>query len=225
MASLRDSAPVFDCVVGLTGSIASGKSHAREYLETCGAAVIDADKLGHAAYKKGTPCYGRVVAEFGEDIVGEDGEVDRRRLGAKVFASADRMSALNHIVWPAIEDLARQELRALGESRSGAPHPRVAILEAAILIEAGWSARVDEVWVTHVPDAVAISRLCSRNGLSEDEARRRLGLQMQTADRLARATVAIDTSGSKEETRDKLRGLWAALIERLEKVKPGLPSS
>lgn len=215
MASLRDSAPAFDCVIGLTGSIASGKSHAREFLETCGAAVIDADKLGHSAYKKGTACWDRVVAEFGADVVGEDGEVDRKRLGAKVFASADRMTALNHIVWPAIEALARQELHALGEARSGAPHPRVAVIEAAILIEAGWDARVDEVWVTHVPDAVVVERLRVRNGLTEEDARRRLGLQMPSAARVARATVAVDTSGSKEETRAVLLSQWEALLGRL----------
>ena len=212
---LREAAPAFDCVIGLTGSIASGKSHAREFLETLGAAAIDADKLGHLAYKKGTACWSQVVAEFSEDVVGEDGEIDRKRLGPKVFASSDRMAALNRIVWPAIEELARHELSALGECRLGTPRPRVAIIEAAILIEAGWNARVDEVWVTHVPDAVAIERLCTRNGISEDDARRRLALQMPTDKRLTFSNVSIDTSGSKEETRVLLGEQWTALIDRL----------
>ena len=214
MATLRDSAPAFDCVIGLTGSIASGKSCAREFLEKCGAAVIDADKLGHAAYKKGTLCWDQVVAEFSTDVVGTDGEINRKRLGEIVFASADRMSALNRIVWPAIEELARQQLRTLGEARSGTPHPRIAIVEAAILLEAGWNHRVDEVWVTHVPAPVAIERLCLRNGLSVEDASRRLALQMPNEARLALATVAVDTSGPMEVTQAKLGECWSALLER-----------
>jgi dephospho-CoA kinase len=130
---LREAAPAFSCVIGLTGSIASGKSNAREFLESCGAAVIDADKLGHLAYKKGTPCFDAVVAEFSGDVVGADGEIDRRRLGTMVFSSPERMQSLNTIVWPAIEELATLRLRELAEIRKGSAFPKSVVRPGSII--------------------------------------------------------------------------------------------
>ena len=97
-------------IIGLTGGIASGKSTVATTLQGWGAYVIDADKLGHRAYVKGTDAFHKVVAQFGEDIVGADGEVDRRALGAKVFGEGGSLKQLTDIVWPAIYDMAWQSL-------------------------------------------------------------------------------------------------------------------
>ena len=133
-------------IIGLTGGIASGKSTVAQALKTRGAFVIDADKLGHQAYAKGSDAFHKVVAQFGEDIVSDDGEIDRRALGAKVFADGGGLKQLTDIVWPAIYDMAAEQIQ---QSLKAAPET-VVVLEAAVLIEAGWQQLVDEIWVTTV---------------------------------------------------------------------------
>ena len=118
-------------VIGLTGGIASGKSTAAKRLGEWGAHVIDADKLGHRAYEKNSAAFAAVVAEFGDDVVGADGEIDRRVLGGKVFGAPDRLKALTDIVWPAIHDMASAEI----ETVKKAEPMRTIVLEAAVLIE------------------------------------------------------------------------------------------
>ncbi|HEY8490008.1 MAG TPA: dephospho-CoA kinase, partial [Dehalococcoidia bacterium] len=127
--------------IGLTGGIASGKSTISRMLADRGAVIIDADRLGHEAYRPGTPAYRRVVEAFGPEIVGPNGEIDRAKLGARVFGNPEQMKRLTDIVWPAIRELARERIEA--ERRRGT---RVVVLEAAVLVEAGWFDLVDEVW-------------------------------------------------------------------------------
>ncbi len=133
-------------VIGLTGGIAAGKSTIAQILAELGAVVIDADKVGHEAYRRGTEAWRALVAHFGDGILTPDGEIDRRKLGAIVFADPDQRKALQDIVWPRMKEMIRQrlaELRAAGV--------QVAVIEAAVLIEAGWTDLVDEVWVVQVP--------------------------------------------------------------------------
>lgn len=121
-------------VIGLTGSIASGKSSIARRLEKLGANVVDCDKLGHLAYEPGTDTFTKVVERFGTDIVGSDGTIDRARLAGKVFTGdnkSENLSALNSIVWPAIEDLVRQTVIRNSKNSSNQVH----VLEAAVLIE------------------------------------------------------------------------------------------
>lgn len=141
-------------VVGLTGSIASGKSSAAQYLGSLGAVVIDADKLGHRAYLKGSDCFQALVKEFGEAIVSpETGEIDRRTLGRLVFANGSaRLPRLNSIVWPAIARLAEEDLMKV-------PPTSIVVLEAAVLLEAGWDQLVDEVWTLIIPRDTALARI------------------------------------------------------------------
>ena len=133
-------------IIGLTGGIASGKSTAAKRLGEWGAHVIDADQLGHRAYLKDTPAFHAVVAAFGGDTVGEDGEIDRRVLGGKVFGDPAKLKLLTDIVWPAIRDLAADEIQSV---QSAEPE-RIIVLEAAVLLEAGWQDLVDEIWATVV---------------------------------------------------------------------------
>jgi len=152
-------------VIGLTGGIASGKSLVSQQLAERGAVIIDADKVGWETYRQGTETYRVVVDAFGPEVVGADGEIDRRVLGAKVFADPEARRRLEEIVWPAIRRLTEErlsELRAEGVA--------AAVLEAAVLIEANWLDLVDEVWLVTVSPETARQRLVERNGLAPEQA-------------------------------------------------------
>ena len=137
-------------VIGLTGGIASGKSAASAMLADRGALVIDADKVGHEAYQRGSGCYQKVVAAFGQDVVGPDGEIDRKALGGKVFGDPALRKRLEGIVWPWMRETMDKRFADLRQQ--GAP---VVVLEAAVLIEADWVPLVDQVWLVVVPPELA----------------------------------------------------------------------
>ena len=197
-------------IIGLTGGIASGKSTVATTLQSWGAYVIDADKLGHRAYVKGTDAFHKVVAQFGEDIVGADGEVDRRALGAKVFGEGGSLKQLTDIVWPAIYDMAAAEIK---QSLDSNPNT-VVVLEAAVLIEAGWQSLVDEIWVTAVDPSTAIERASARDGVDADAVQARIDAQLSNAERTAEAAVVIDNSADEPQLLAQLENHWKNLQER-----------
>ena len=197
-------------IIGLTGGIASGKSTVAKTLQSWGAYVIDADKLGHRAYVKGTDAFHKVVAQFGEDVVGADGEVDRRALGAKVFGEGGSLKQLTDIVWPAIYDMAAVEIK---QSLDSNPNT-VVVLEAAVLIEAGWQQLVDEIWVTTVEPAVAIERASARDGVDAASVQARIDAQISNAERTAAATVIIDNSADATQLMQQLETHWQNLQGR-----------
>ncbi len=158
-------------VLGVTGSIATGKSYLCRYLvEHHDAVHVDADPLVHRMYDPGKPAFDRIVAEFGEDIVGADGFIDRKVLGSKVFGNDERMRALT----TAIGDIAAEVKRVIDEWRVELPEDRIAIMEAVNLIEAAYSQWCDATWLVGADHDVALPRLMERNGISEEEARQRL---------------------------------------------------
>ncbi|MEC8481226.1 MAG: dephospho-CoA kinase [Pseudomonadota bacterium] len=197
-------------IIGLTGGIASGKSTVATTLQSWGAYVIDADKLGHRAYVKGTDAFHKVVVQFGEDIVGADGEVDRRALGAKVFAEGGSLKQLTDIVWPAIYNMAAAEIK---QSLDSNPNT-VVVLEAAVLIEAGWQSLVDEIWVTTVDPSTAIERASARDGVDADAVQARIDAQLSNAERTAEAAVVIDNSADEPQLLAQLENHWKNLQER-----------
>ena len=197
-------------IIGLTGGIASGKSTVATTLQSWGAYVIDADKLGHRAYVKGTDAFHKVVAQFGEDVVGADGEVDRRALGAKVFGEGGSLKQLTDIVWPAIYDMAAAEIKQSLDSNPNA----VVVLEAAVLIEAGWQSLVDEIWVTAVDPSTAIERASARDGVDADAVQARIDAQLSNAERTAEAAVVIDNSADEPPLLAQLENHWKNLQER-----------
>ena len=182
-------------VIGLTGGIASGKSAITQWLAKQGAYVIDADKLGHRAYESGSQAFDEVVEAFGSDIVGDDGEVDRRTLGSKVFGNDAALKKLTDIAWPAIKRLANQEISNV---RNRGKHD-VLVLEAAVLVEAEWMDIVDEVWVVTVDRKVAIQRAMERDGFSQEDVEKRIDAQTSDFERTKHATEVFDNSGSWEE--------------------------
>jgi dephospho-CoA kinase len=197
-------------IIGLTGGIASGKSTAAKYLERRGAYVIDADRLGHRAYEPGTAAFDAVVKAFGAEVVGGDGRIDRKVLGGKVFGDPEALARLTDIVWPEIRRLATLETAA---ARHEDP-ARVIVLEAAVLLEAGWDRTVDEVWAVIVEPEVAMARATARDGVDRETVQRRMDAQMSNAERIARADVVIDNSGSEAALEAQLDEAWRGLLER-----------
>ena len=193
-------------VIGLTGGIASGKSTAARYLAERGAHMIDADKLGHRVYQAGRPAFDKVVAAFGDDVVGDDGEIDRRALGGKAFASPEQLKRLTDIAWPEILAMATEEI---GEARRLSAS--VVVLEAAVLLEANWQSDVDEVWVVTVEPEVAIARATARDGVDEAAVQARIDAQLSNPERAALADVVIDNGGSEAELLSKLDAEWQRL--------------
>ncbi len=194
-------------IIGLTGGIASGKSTVASTLGTWGAYVIDADKLGHSAYISGTQAFTDVVAAFGGDIIGADGEVDRRSLGGKVFGNPDGLKKLTDIVWPAIMRMAEIEI-----ANAKAKDPRRAVvLEAAVLIEAEWLGLVDQVWVTVVEPGIAIERASARDGVDATAVQARIDAQLSNEERIAKAHEVIHNSGDQDHLIEQIRPLWAAI--------------
>ena len=201
-------------VIGLTGGIGTGKSEAARYMVSLGAALIDADLVGHEAYQPHAEAWRRVVDAFGPEILRPNGEIDRRKLGEIVFADPEQLARLNAIMHPLMAGMVAAKLAALAAGGAA-----VAVVEAALLYEAGWDALVQEVWVTDAPEEAVIRRLHQRNGMSEPEVRKRLAAQMSRPQRLNRADAVIDNSADLAGMRRAIDGLWAARVkERIEQT-------
>ena len=196
-------------VIGLTGGILSGKSTIAQMLAEKGAAVIDADKLAHEAYKPDAKLNQELVSEFGQEIRKADGSIDRKKLSRIVFGDEKALSRLNAIVHPRMKEMARGEIERFRKKGT-----RVVILEAALLIEAGWTDLADEIWVALAPPDIAIQRLKERGGLSEDEARARVQAQLPPAERAKHANVIINTDCDKSEVRAQVDKLWKTVANK-----------
>jgi len=197
-------------VIGLTGGIGSGKSTVSDMLRAKGAATVYADQIGHEVYRPGTLVWEQVVAAFGRQVVGDDGQIDRGKLGQIVFSDPEARRRLDAITHPPMEQMMAERLEEL--RRQGT---RVAVLEAAILIEAGWAHLVDEVWVTVASPEVAAQRSMERSGLSRERAEARIAAQLSNEERVKHAEVVIDTNCSLAEVAQRVDELWDDLIGRL----------
>ena len=201
-------------VVGLTGSIGTGKSEATRILQELGAGIIYADQVGHEAYTPHTESWNEVVDAFGRDILQSNGEIDRGKLGAIVFSDSGQMAKLNGIMHPRIAGMVAEKIEQMRSQGI-----QVAVVEAALLFEAGWETLVDEVWTTASPLESVFQRLMSRNGLDEEEVRKRLASQMDIQDRLDRSDVVVDNSGGVAALEEKVRSLWESRIKgRIEQA-------
>lgn len=192
--------------IGLTGGIASGKSWVASQLRELNFRVLDADLLGHQLIESGAAAYDAVVREFGKEILREDNFIDRKKLGSIVFADPTKLAKLNSILHPRIEEAMNTQFEKW--RAEGITDPVFA--EAALLIEAGIHKRLDGLVVVWCKSEDQITRLRAR-GLSEEEARRRIALQMPNEEKLKFATYTIDTSGTMPYTQEQVAALAKSL--------------
>ena len=199
--------------VGLTGSIAVGKSFVLGVLAELGCRTLDADKVAREVVEAGTPGLNAVTQAFGDEILNSDRSLDRARLGEIVFQDESKRLQLNSILHPFI--IARQD-EILREWEHETPDA-IAVIDAALMIESGGYRRLDKLIVVHCRPEVQLERLINRDGLSREEAVRRIKAQMPQEEKKKFADFLIDTSGTLEATRaqvlsvfEKLRALAAA---------------
>jgi dephospho-CoA kinase len=196
--------------VGLTGGVACGKSTVAKMFADLGANIVDADAIAHELYCPGHEVLQELVKHFGPEILKADGELDRAKLASLVF-DGGRVEELNKIVHPAVIRQQDQWMRALEEKDPYA----VAIVEAALILEAGVKDHFDRIMVVTCKPAQKIARFAQRTGMSEDAARadveRRTKAQMSDEEKARRADFVIDNSGSVEETRHQVQRIYFEL--------------
>ena len=193
-------------VVGLTGSIATGKSTVAAMFAARGAAIVDADRITHALQEPDGPCYHQIVEAFGIGILDASGCIDRRRLADRVFADPAERRRLEDIMHPAIREACEGEIRAAESSGRS-----VCIVEAALILEAGRQERFDKIVVVSATEENQTDRLMQTRGLTEGGARRRLSSQWTSATKAALADFVIDNSGDLAATEEQVGRVYAAL--------------
>jgi dephospho-CoA kinase len=198
-------------MVGLTGGIGSGKSTVAEMLAERGARVIDADRVAHEVYAPHTLGFERLVERFGEGIVGEDGAIDRARLGALVFRDPAALADLNAIVHP----LVRAEVAArVADIVSEDPHA-ILVVEAALMTETGWSGGAGRLWVVLADPQVVLERLVRLRHMDPDEVRRRMAAQADNDTRRRSATRVIENDGTLLDLEAEVQEAWTELEQEL----------
>lgn len=199
--------------VGLTGGIASGKTTVCRLLEAKCCRIIDADLVAHKLLLRGQPGYEPVIEAFGRGILGDGGEIDRGKLGALVFGDRSKLDQLNQLLHPEVLRTIGAELEALRQ----VGRARV-IVDASLMIESGYHRNFRRLVLVTCSLAQQVERLMARNGLTQEQARQRIALQMPLDQKRAFASEVIDNSGTPEKTRiqvnvvfeDLERSTWTA---------------
>jgi dephospho-CoA kinase len=190
--------------VGLTGGIAAGKSSVSAILVELGAVVIDADKLAREVVAKGTPGLERVVEAFGQEALTADGEMDRPRVGAIVFADEAKRRVLEGIIHPLVRERSAELEAAAGPGD-------LVVHDIPLLAESGMAEAFDAVIVVDAPPEVQVERMVRERGLSREEAESRIAAQATRGARMEVATYVIDNTGSLEELRERVEEVYREL--------------
>ena len=193
--------------VGLTGGIATGKSYVLSVLAELGCAVLDSDRTAREVVEPGQPAFEELIALFGREVIAEDGQLDRAKLGAIVFADAAKREKLNSIVHPKV-----YEAQALWMAEAERRNPQtIAIIDAALLIETGSYRRFDKLVVVYCEPEIQLKRLMERNSLTREAASARISSQMPSVEKLKYADFAINTSLGFDDTRHQTELLYEQL--------------
>ncbi|MFF8446379.1 dephospho-CoA kinase [Streptomyces leeuwenhoekii] len=193
--------------VGLTGGIGAGKSEVSRLLVECGAVLVDADRIAREVVEPGTPGLEAVVAAFGEEVLAEDGSLDRPRLGSLVFADPEKLAVLNAIVHPLVGARSRELEAAAGQDA-------VVVHDVPLLTENGLAPLYDVVVVVDADPATQLDRLVRLRGMSEQDARARMAAQATREQRREIADIVIDNDVPLEELRRRVKDVWAELTRR-----------
>lgn len=194
-------------VIGLTGNIGSGKSTVLRMLSQLGARTIDADELAHQAMTPGTPTWQAIVAAFGDEILDEEGRIDRHKLGSIVFEDSKALQRLEEIVHPAVDERFRTIVQSASEA--------VIAVEAIKLIESGIHQELDSLWLVTCPMEERIRRLVETRGEDPEDIRERMEAQMSEEQQALWTDVVIDNGGGLDETWQQVKAEWQKVQEQL----------
>lgn len=193
--------------VGLTGSIAVGKSFVCNVFRELGCYVIDADQTSRDVVEPNTPGLAQIVEEFGSNVLNDDGTLDRKKLGAIIFGDEAKRQLLNSIVHPLIKQRQNEWLTEIEKKDPDA----IAIVDAALMIESGGYKRFDKLIVVWCDPDIQLQRLLKRDGMSLDDAKARISSQMPQDEKRSYADLEIDTSGTMEQTRERTLAIYTRL--------------
>ncbi|GAB6157278.1 dephospho-CoA kinase [Desulfotomaculum varum] len=194
-------------LIGLTGNIASGKSTVAKYLKELGAQVIDADQAARQVVLPHSPALKEIVNSFGSGILHEDGTLNRAKLASIIFQDTAAKEKLEKIMHPRIADEVNRHISSLKKSHPGG----ILVLEAPLLIEAGWHKSVDQVWLVTVDPEVQLQRLILRDKLTPEQARQRIASQLPQTEKIKFAHVIINNSGSLSDMQRQVQANWHSL--------------
>ena len=195
-------------IIGITGGIASGKSTVTEFLRQQGYQVIDADQVVHELQESGELLYQALLSTFGSSILQEDGRLDRPKLGAMIFGNPELLEQSSQIQ----NRIIREELA--GRRGLLAEKEDIFFMDLPLLFELQYEDWFDQIWLVDVTEETQLSRLMSRNALSQEEAEKRIAAQLSLREKRKRADVLIDNNGSLEATRQQIRDALQKLERR-----------
>ncbi len=198
-------------IIGLTGGIATGKSSVAELFEELGAVRVDTDCLARKAVEPGKPAWQKIICEFGREILDDEQRIDRKALAAIVFNDNEKLKRLNGIIHPVVRALLREQIaEAVGQGA------KVIVVEVPLLFEAGFENEVDKIITVSVNEQIQFARLMQRSSITEAEAVKRIESQMPQNEKLERADMVIDNSGTWEKTKEQIIDLWQAIQQEYQ---------
>ncbi len=200
-------------IIGLTGGIATGKSQVSSILSELGAMVIDADIVAREVVQKGLPAWQQLKDTFGEEYFLSNGELNRRKLGQLVFSHPDELAKLNSITHPAIKAKIEDRINDLKvQGYNG-----IVVVDAALLLEAGWETMVDQVWVVDAPMEKRIERIMKRDNLTRDQALSRINSQMSQQERIAKADKIIYNNSNIDSLKEQVLRIWHETLKEIDR--------
>ncbi len=194
-------------VIGITGGIGSGKSTASQILGELGAEVIDADQVGHKIYLPDTPGWREIVEAYGDDVLAPDRTIDRSKLGPIVFADPKALETLNKITHGKIFSFIQGQIDYIRQKQL----THIVVVEATILLEAGWQSLVEQLWVVAASIEVVIDRLQTYKNFTEEQSRARIAAQLSNEERIAQADKVIWNNHGLAELRQAVEEAWQSL--------------
>lgn len=201
-------------IIGLTGGIATGKSTVSKIIRENNIPIIDADKIYKDLSQKGNSIWRAIYNSFGQDYIKGNGEIDKKALSSLIFDDPKQREKLNAITHPIIKD---ETIKQIKQFENEGKH-RLLFLDVPLLFEAGWDRMVDETWVVTIPYKAQLQRLMDRDNCSKDTAQKRIRSQMSLDEKVKRADIVIDNSGSIRDTRKQVLKHLGRLIKGVENL-------
>lgn len=195
-------------VLGLTGGIATGKSTVLEVFKAQHYPVVDSDLIAREIVEKGQPGLARIVEAFGQEIVLEDGSLNRKKLGQLIFSDEEKRKKLDTILAPFLREAIQRDILKKSQNQP------LVIADIPLLFEAGYNQLVDEVAVVYVPEAIQLSRLMARDHLTEEEAKNRIASQLSIEKKKQWADIIFDNQKTREETQEQVMTYLAKQIKK-----------